>query len=373
MIIQNCKSENKGENGMKQLKDISLIVTIISVIIAFLVFLFGEGVLRSSDSETEAFPNSSHTAEIEIDESEQVGDDTEINGSANPLPQEDSYNEQQEQNRLSNYSKAVELYNAGDYLNAQKIFLELGEYQESISYLNFIGDIQYEVAQNLMNNGDYEQCAEVLEIINEEFEWYGYQQAIALRNECKDKYLEFTYSEAYNKLISDGYDEMEIYLDSQICTLLSRDEAKNIKSQYSPMYITDMEIFDMKHGDLSYLVYNENFEDKFGNRYSNSLYMDSGSVSFYVNQDYAHMCGTVACPKGTLSDAFRTGAYITLYGDDQLLYRSELSTPTSYPQNFEIDISDISIIKIVWESEGSNIWLNWGYMATLYEAAFYKY
>lgn len=373
MIVQNREYENRGKDGMKQIKYISLIVTIISVIIALLVFLFGEGILRSSDSATESFPIPSHTAEVELDGSEQVGNDAEVNVSANFLPQGDSYNEQQEQNRLSNYSRAVELYNAGDYLNAQNIFLVLGEYQESISYLNSIGDIQYEVAKNLMNNSDYEQCAEVLEKINEEFEWYGYQQAIDLRNECKEKYLEHIYSEAYNKLISDGYAEMEIYLDSQICTLFSRDEAKNIKSQFSPTYITEMEIFDMKHQDTSNLVYNENFEDKFGNRYSNSLYMDSGSVLFYVNQDYARMCGIVACPKGTLSDAFRTGAYITLYGDDQLLYRSELSTPTSYPQNFEIDISDISIVEIVWKSEGGNIWLNWGYMATLFEAAFYKY
>lgn len=369
MIMQKRESENKGEGGMKQLKDISLIVTIIATIIAFLVFLFGEGILRSSDSETGLSLTPSYTAEVGNDGS----DDTEVNGSVNSLPQRNSYNEQQEQNRLSNYNRAVELYNAGDYLNAQKIFLELGEYQESFSYLNSIGDIQYEVAQNLMNDGDYEQCAEVLEIINEEFEWYGYQQAIALRNECKEKYLEFIYSEAYDRLISDGYDEMEIYLDSHICTLFSRDEAKNIKSQYSPTYITEMEIFDVKYRNSSGLVYNESFEDKFGNRYSNSLYIDNGNVSFYVNQDYARMCGTVACPKGTLSDDYRTGAYITLYGDDQLLYRSELSTPTSYPQDFEIDISDISIIKIVWESEGSNIWLNWGYMATLFEAAFYKY
>ena len=96
---------------------------------------------------------------------------------------------------------------------------------------------------------------------------------------------------------------------SQICTLSSRDEAKNIKSQYSPTSITEMEIFDLKYRNSNGSVINKDFEDKFGNRYSNSLYIDSDSVSFYVNQDYAHMCGTVACPKRTLSDAFRTGTY----------------------------------------------------------------
>lgn len=124
-----------------------------------------------------------------------------------------------------------------------------------------------------------------------------------------------------------------------------------------------------------YTEINKYTEDKFGNKYTTSFALSSGSVSFAINQKFTKLEGTIACPKGTNFNFVPTldSAQLMITGDNETpLFTSNKFEVDTEPESFSIDITGVRIITITWNCEGDNVWENWGNYATIFDGMFYK-
>lgn len=120
----------------------------------------------------------------------------------------------------------------------------------------------------------------------------------------------------------------------------------------------------------------KSIEDKLGNTYENVLeytYGDEEARDIYViNREYKTFKGTLFVPqdrKATYDDwSYMDQFYFSVYGDDDLLYRSPQMTSKQYPVDFEIDISGVEQLSINWEGGACT----WDYEICLSNAFLYK-
>ena len=183
-------------------------------------------------------------------------------------------------------------------------------------------------------------------------------------------------NDAENCFAENGYEEA-IRILVQGLNRLPDDEIiiKEINKykEYQPVNLVDMDwISNTATGVDDYTDKNQYSEDSYGNTYETSFSLSAESVSYNLNYKFKEFQCTIACPSGIQYDWARESAIVTFYGDDQLLYKSPKINNETKPIPISLDISDIEIFKISWESNGGNIWLNWGYFATLFDARFIK-
>lgn len=136
-------------------------------------------------------------------------------------------------------------------------------------------------------------------------------------------------------------------------------------------YLANMELFadgsSDSGGGKSYMV-NEYLEDNYGNSYKSSFGVKEGYVSYLVkDMGYTKLRGIVALPKGISADGYRTSAQLEIYLDDALALRSNEFTNESKPQEIDINITGVEVIKFAWTCKGGNIWSNWCYYATVFD------
>lgn len=118
-------------------------------------------------------------------------------------------------------------------------------------------------------------------------------------------------------------------------------------------------------------VFTDSATDHFGNTYSYSIGIDSGSVSVPVNGKYSTFTGIIAYPGERSYDSYRTSAALVIYGDGKKLYESPDVEIGTYPIHFSANVTDCKVVEIVWTCKGGNIWDNWCYEATIYNGMFY--
>ena len=123
------------------------------------------------------------------------------------------------------YENAVEAYENEDYEKAQKLFMELGDYQEACGYLDQIGEIFFSRAESLYESGEVISCGDTLLLIDESKEWNQYQLAVELFSTIKDPYIAEVSTEAKDICRSQGESEMKDFINGKVCCLLSDDEA----------------------------------------------------------------------------------------------------------------------------------------------------
>jgi len=68
----------------------------------------------------------------------------------------------------------------------------------------------------------------------------------------------------------------------------------------------------------------------------------------------------------------RTSARIIIYLDEEEYFISNDFEIDTRPQNLNISLTDVEIIRIRWVSEGTNVWKDWGSHATLFDAVFQR-
>ena len=90
----------------------------------------------------------------------------------------------------SDYTKAKDMLQSGDYRSAKEIFLELGDYEESTS---LIRECDYVEAVEKLNVGDYEGAKEVFERISD------YKDAQDMAKECIYRPARELYKEGKDK------------------------------------------------------------------------------------------------------------------------------------------------------------------------------
>lgn len=131
-------------------------------------------------------------------------------------------------------------------------------------------------------------------------------------------------------------------------------------------FLADMELF--ANGSDGYKP-NKYLVDNYRNTYQSSISVESGYVSYLIKDlGFKHFVGTVALPKDVNPDAFYTSAQLEIYIDNVLAYRSDNITSESKPEHFDLDISSAEVIKLSWTCSGANLWNNWCYFATVFDA-----
>lgn len=250
-----------------------------------------------------------------------------------------------------------------------------GKYQEAIQEINYLTDSK--LAQTLTTEIETAVTSEVDSKINSYFSdfdyngaydylydlngQYGFESLKTRLNGLEDKFVQFSLSKAEENAADNNYEAASAVIQQTIDTI--GEENENLNSAYTeyrshlPIYITDMEYMSCD-GNVKSEDY---LKDNIGNLYHNSLYMNNGdSVDYYIRGKYAKFTGTVAVP--TRHESENDTAYVEVYGDGKLLYTSSVMGKSSFPENFEIDVTGVQVLRLSYPTPNYS-----GFMATIYD------
>lgn len=193
------------------------------------------------------------------------------------------------------------------------------------------------------------------------------------RSNCLTEYEEYVFNESL-RLANAGEFQHALSLAQSGLNYFSSTritELTMVLKSYIPVILGEMETFQNKTDGGIYGTKtnrtNVYLTDNYGNKYSNSLSVGCGSVTYLVNFKYQTFSGTVGFPKGLESDYYRQSATLQIYGDDKKIAEFSNFNDATKPEAFSIDISSYEKITLKWNCTGGNIWEDWGYFATIFD------
>jgi len=258
-------------------------------------------------------------------------------------------------NSKINFESAEELFNQGYYKDAYLLYCDVlhtdtnkAKAEEKITEV--IGIIVNETLDEVSfyeNSNDY---IGAMNIINDTCYLIGSDYELTSKyNELSAKYIEFSISEAektfntgknYNGAISIITAAIDnIGEDMRLVSELEKYEA------YIPVYLNNLDYID-KYGSIKH----ENEpKDNYGNIYMYGLRVGGwGSgvyyVTYYLGQNYTTLSGTCILPYSYRNTT--ASKHFEIYGDSELLFRSNDMTAMSNPQKFVIDVSNVTNLTI---------------------------
>lgn len=258
---------------------------------------------------------------------------------------EETNNRIVEMQNANTYAQAIKAYDSGDYDTAQRLFIALGEYSESVRYKNEIANKLYKRAKEFYNVVDYISCIKQLESINEESEWNDYLLATELMGKAKGAYIENIEKNALTILKKEGYDAFERYVDNAANDVFLKEQAQSIKDEWKPTFLHTLDpmssTVNLRYNSLEW---ESGFVDNVGETHNNVLVGGLGTHKYYVNGMFDKLSGIAVIR----DEAMMTGRELSLkiYGEKQnLLYSLELSSGEK-PVDFIIDVSNEKTITI---------------------------
>lgn len=198
------------------------------------------------------------------------------------------------------------------------------------------------------------------------YEEYGFNNLKSRLDGLKDEFIAYSLSTAEENAADNNYEAASAVVQQTMNTIGEENEdlisAYNEYRLHLPIYIVDMSYMSCVNE-----VNKENtLEDNVGNMYHNGLFMcksyysGEGSAEYYIQGKYKSFSGTIAVPSG--NESTDKTAYFEVYGDGKLLYTSPVMGKSSFPENFEIDVTGVKVLKISYPE--SNKKAN---MATIYD------
>lgn len=329
----------------------------------------------------------------------------------------DAYAKAEEAYEAGNYSTALDEYsqvseNDSNYEDAQTKIAECTEQyrQEILDQMeNPESDSEYENAISLVTIalGVLPEDAELTERLNSLTEEYAallksealtqgteyinagnYAEAFALinkaleYNEGDSELVSFLTSSqsAYESYIAEqvnaftagyDYDSALALLDTALSTLPDSTALTELREQTEenqPVKLCDIKVAESEYYEqITELVVTE---DSMGNQYNPgnlfkvSCYFGSSSdikkgyAKYYLNGDYTKLKGTIVAA----DDSEITGCVLTVYGDNKILYTSNLITRSTSPLAFDLDVTGITWIHMEFsvpeDTEGAE-WDRW--------------
>lgn len=277
------------------------------------------------------------------------------------------YSEVEELIAKSLYEKAVELYNNGEIVEAQKLFIGFGEYQDTIIYLNQIGSQMYESANSFLLAGKYLECYRLLAYIDEKAEWITYGDALDLKQKVLRIYVEGVNQTAIDVLKERGWDDFEEYLEDSINVLYTRSDASELKNKCQPIELTKVNI----HRESGYIYIGTEYSygtggtatrkyvDNLGNEYDYGMNrqvpnyaLKSSYIEYHVT-DYSCLSGYLISNYSTWNNS--GVGYMTVYGDGSVIFTSPAITTEFETQYVNINITDVDIIRIEFSGDYENV------------------
>lgn len=252
------------------------------------------------------------------------------------------------------------------------------------------GFVSYDtVTDNLSNSyknglGGSESYSENVEAYSLGGQFQSFRGKVVLNYDCRATNTDNTYVKIYgddepiwiSPLITAGQDPVEFELNEEIsdvdvlkisiygseeirlvdCALyVSADTpTETTCTPYNPQWgnmvsLKDMNTYNASDSSGNGFERVDSFTDNLGTQYSNAIigtssYSDNWET-YYINQAFAEFKGYVALDYNNRSttDEFS----VKIYGDDTLLFTSNVFTAGTEPQPFSISVSNFSKIKVV--------------------------
>ncbi len=248
-----------------------------------------------------------------------------------------------EQANAENYEQAKGYYDNGDYETAQRLFMNLGNYEESSMYLSFIGDNYYKQATDLFNQKQYVQCGEVLQHIDTAEEWTEYVVAVELEQNASNAYVVTIREEAENICRSEGYAAMASYIDGLICNILDTEVATRLKEECT-VEIAWLHEMNALTGDSDRFWYTCTTEDNLGNDYK---FMVSCGADGYSHEIIYALDGKYTILSGNLGVRRNDSSiWMEFYGDGTLIGETIHFDSDTRPYTFEINVTGVTDLMI---------------------------
>lgn len=262
---------------------------------------------------------------------------------------------------LEYYSRAVALYNESNYIEAQKILLDIRNFEDSSIYIEKIGNNIFLKAKQVYEASDYVQCYELLKYINEKGEWSNCTEAEELSIEVTSKYKNEIEGKALDILSKSGYEDFLNYLNDSVNELYKKEDVEILVSMHSPVNLMDLEMIGGWANIVTDTLYSsrdsEEGEDKYtdnhGNEYGWGMNYRSGSsggmkeeivYAEYFVKEYSYFSGIAIMNYEFMT--WENGGFVTVWGDDKLLYSSSEVKKGHNTEKIYIDISQVDILRI---------------------------
>lgn len=222
-----------------------------------------------------------------------------------------------------------------------------------------VNSSDFESALDLLETAEYDHGEEAMKSERGKVES---EYAVYAKNTSLEAAKNGEFVKAYN-LVTSALDRID---DSEL------KELQEIYCSHIPVLLGEMELFKDKSqggswGTSTYEI-DQSDMDTYNNEYAHSVSIGTGFVSYLLNYKYDRLTGTVACPKGTEADNYRKSVDLVFYGNGNEILRFKEITPDTKPQAIDLDVSAYERLSIEVECTGLNIWSDWGYFATIYDA-----
>lgn len=264
-----------------------------------------------------------------------------------------------ERENTRKYESAICKYNEKDIVETQKLFIELGDYKNTRSYLDSIGQDIYNETKALYNSKDYVQCYEKLELIDTQKEWGGYSQAITLKDDEKEEYVADVETNALQILDEVGYRAFKEYVNGATNGIFTKNDVAALLNAHKLEFLSDMDFFDsfewqsadslMASGWQNYdLYFEDGVMDTYGNYHSHSLLGGGCANGYYLGGKYTRITGTLFIIDGHRATEDRPDFIAIKNGDGEMLYAGKLMSGYDNLE-FSVDVTGEEKIYIYFD------------------------
>ena len=250
-------------------------------------------------------------------------------------------------------NKADEYVSAGDYSAATSVLTTalrvIGDDGDINNKLLSINRSEiYATALEYKNNGDY---ASAITYINDHMDVVGSDSDVLLvLSDCENAYRQAVISNAATAYQSNGYQSALAEINAGLAVMPNDSELLNEQAAYlacEPISLFSLEPYTYT-GYPSHLT---DIADTLGNVYNNAwtdqswMYDEGGSsVTYNIDRQYNILTGTVVVAKEDKGQSYV--ACIRIFGDGILLFENMNITSDTKPIKVEIDITNVSDLKI---------------------------
>lgn len=251
----------------------------------------------------------------------------------------------------NDYELAIKAYNEGNIDEAQILFKKIKNYKDSETYLSEIGTTFYNNAQECYKQKDWDGCGNYLLKIDESSEWSQFSEAKDLYTSIKEEYVNAIIPEAKKICRSEGDNAKDSYIDSMVCSLLTREEVGQLKSEctIASMWLTELEPMD-KYGVIKTGTINESLvtgeECVNGFMPSSWSYGDS-YLEYYLEGKYSTISGLWGPIMGAYTSS-KSSFFFKIYADDVLVYTSPSIHKGDLSVPIEANINNCQKLKVMF-------------------------
>lgn len=219
-----------------------------------------------------------------------------------------------------------------------------------------------------INAGNY---AEAFELINKALEYNeGDSELISFLTSSQSAYESYITEQVNTFTAGYDYDSALALLNTALSTLPASTALTELREQTEknqPVKLCDIKVAESENYEqITELVVTE---DSMGNQYNpGNLFKvscvwwggsrDDGYTKYYLNGEYTKLKGTIVAA----DDSEITGCVLTVYGDNKILYTSNLITRSTSPLALDLDVTDITWIHMEFsvpeDTEGAE-WNRW--------------